>query len=305
MKILITGATGLIGQEIIKSCLAKGMQIHYLSTRKNKLDNNDHVKGFYWNPTNGEIDLKAFEGVSAIINLAGASISKRWTKQYKELILNSRIDAVELLYQSLSEIEHQVSQFISASGVALYPNSTTDQFSETCGNFDDNFLAEVVMAWEASTDVLQNLGIEVVKVRTGMVLSKAGGAFPQLIKPIKLGLGAPIGSGNQWQSWIHIRDIVGIYIYILENKLTGVYNGVAPQPETNKDLTRKIAAFLNKPLWLPNIPKFILRFILGEMSILAIEGQFVSSQKIESAGFRFRYRTFEEALSELLKKNCR
>lgn len=299
-KILITGATGLIGNELTKQCINAGISVNYLTTSRDKIERTDNYNGFYWNPEQGEIDEKAFEGTSAIINLVGATISKRWTNNYKKIILKSRLESMALLYKTLQKIDHDIVHFISASGISIYPNSQTKLYTEENEEVDNNFLAEVVVAWEAAAAEFKDLGMEVTKVRTGMVLSENDGALPKLIKPIKLGMGAPLGDGNQWQSWIHIEDIAGIYLFIFLNQLEGKFNAVAPNPVQNKKMTKLIANQLGSPLWLPNIPAFILKLVLGEMSILVVEGQLVSSKKIQELGYNFKFYNIESALQDLL-----
>ncbi len=299
-KVLITGATGLIGSELIKQCHQDGISVNYLTTSKEKIKNTDNYKGFYWNPKKKKIDIKAFEGVNAIINLAGATISKRWTKKYKKVILNSRVHSMNFMYETLQNLDHNIEHFISASGISIYPNSKTKLYTEEDEEIDNTFLAEVVIAWEAAAVKFKNLGMEVSKVRTGIVLAKEEGALPQMIKPIKLGLGAPLGSGEQWQSWIHIEDIAGIYLFILKNQLEGKFNAVAPNPVQNKKMTKLIASKLDSPLWLPNIPAFAIKLLLGEMSVLVLEGQLVSSHKIVQLGYIFKFYNLEAALQDLL-----
>lgn len=301
MKVLITGATGLIGSRIVELCHEGGIDVHYLTTSKEKLENKANYKGFYWNPDNDEIDEKAFVGVSSIINLVGATISKRWTTNYKKVILESRTHTANLLYKNLQKIDHNITHFISASGISLYPNSKTKLYTEESDEVDNNFLAEVVVAWEVAADQFKNLGMDTAKVRTGVVLSNEDGAFPQIVKPIKLGLGAAIGSGQQWLSWIHIDDIAGIYYFILKNQLEGVYNAVAPNPVTNQKLNKQIAEKLEVPFWMPNIPTFLMKMILGEMAVLVTEGQLVSARKIEQQGYTFQYYNLDAALDNLLK----
>ncbi|HET8803973.1 MAG TPA: TIGR01777 family oxidoreductase [Aequorivita sp.] len=299
-KVLITGATGLIGSELVKQCHKEGISVNYLTTSKEKIENTPKFKGFYWNPQKGEIDVEAFKGVNAIINLVGATISKRWTEKYKKVIIDSRVQSMELIYTTLQNLEHTIEHFISASGVSIYPNSKTKLYTEEDTEVDNTFLAEVVVAWEAAALKFKNLGMEVSKVRTGLVLAKEEGALPQLVKPIKLGVGAPLGSGEQWQSWIHIEDIAGIYLFILMNQLEGKFNAVAPNPVQNKKMTKLIASKLDSPLLLPNIPAFALELLLGEMAILVLEGQLVSSHKIEQLGYSFKFYNLENALQDLL-----
>lgn len=299
-KVLITGATGLIGSELVKQCHSNDIAVNYLTTSKEKIENTENYKGFYWNPQEGEIDVNAFEGTTAIINLVGASISERWTDKYKKVILDSRIESMNLIYETLNTMDHNINHFISASGVSIYPNSKTKLYSEEDEEVDDSFLAEVVVAWEKAAVRFKDLGMEVSKVRTGVVLAKDGGAFPMLVKPIKLGVGAPLGSGDQWQSWIHLEDIAGIYLFLLQNQLEGKYNAVAPNPVQNKKMTKMIAAKMENPLWMPNIPAFALKLLLGEMSVLVLEGQLVSSQKIEQVGYQFKFYNLENTLQDLL-----
>lgn len=300
-KVLITGATGLVGRELVRQCHEDGIAVNYLTTSKEKIENTENYKGFYWNPKKGEIDVEVFNGVTAIINLAGASISERWTNKYKTIVLESRINTINLLYDTLQKIDHNIVHFISASGVSIYPNSKTKLYTEEEDKEkDDTFLAEVVVAWEAAAARFKSSGMEVSKVRTGVVLAKNDGALPKLVKPVKLGLGAPLGSGEQWLSWIHLKDIAGIYLFLLNNQLEGKYNAVAPNPVQNKKITKLIAAKLESPLWLPNIPAFVLKLVLGEMSVLVLEGQLVSSHKIEQLGYSFKYYNLENALQDLL-----
>ena len=299
-RVLITGATGLVGSELVKKCHQEGIAVNYLTTSKSKIESTDNYKGFYWNPSKGEIDINAFKGVSAIINLVGSTIAKRWTQNNKKTIIDSRIKSMELIYDSLQDIDHTVDHFISASGINIYPHSKTRLYTEEDTNVDDNFLADVVVQWEDGAARFKDLGMDVSKVRTGMVLANEDGAFPKLVKPIKYGVGAPFGSGEQWQSWIHLEDIAGIYLFLLKNRLEGVYNAVAPTAVQNKKLTRMLASHLDSPLWLPNIPGFLLRILLGEMALLLLEGQLVSSQKIQEMGYPFKFHNLETALQDLL-----
>ncbi len=299
-KVLITGATGLIGSEIVRQCHAAGIAVNYLTTSREKIETTENYKGFYWNPQEGEIDTQAFDGATAIINLIGATISERWTKKYKKIILESRIESINLLRDTLLKIDHNIVHFISASGISIYPNSKTKLYTEENEEVDDTFLGEVVVAWEAAAAQFKNMGMEVSKVRTGVVLAKNDGALPKLVKPIKLGVGAPLGSGEQWISWIHLEDIAGIYLFLLTNQLEGKYNAVAPNPVQNKKMTKMIASKLDNPLWMPNIPAFALKLLLGEMSVLVLEGQLVSSHKVEQLGYPFKFYNLESALQDLL-----
>lgn len=300
MRILITGATGLIGTEIVSLLLQNGFSVHYLTTSKRKIDNQLNYKGFFWNPEQGIIDENCLMGVDAIIHLAGASISKKWTKAYKQEIIESRIFSSNALFKALKENPNQVKQIVSASGTAIYPNSSTKIYTEESTAIEDDFLGNVVLKWEESVDKFQLLNIKVCKLRTGIVLSNKGGALMEMIKPIKLGLGSPFGDGKQMQSWIHLHDLAAMYFFAIQNTWEGVYNAVAPNPVSNEMLTKTIAKLLNKPLFMPNIPEFVMSLLLGEMHELLFTDKNISAQKALDSGFTFQYPTAEKALENIL-----
>ncbi|MCF6132302.1 TIGR01777 family oxidoreductase [Flavobacterium wongokense] len=299
MKILITGATGLVGKELVKLLLAQNHTVNYLTTSLSKIESKSNYKGFYWNPELGKIDENCLYEVDVIVHLAGASISKRWTNAYKQEIIESRILSAELLYNLVRKTPNQVKQFVSASGIAIYPDSYTKVYDENTTETEDSFLSHVVKKWEESANRFQVLGLKVCKIRTGVVVSKDGGAIPEMAKPIKMGFGAAFGNGKQMQSWIHLKDLVALYDFAIENQLEGVYNAVAPNPVSNKELTKVIAQALKKPLWLPNIPEFVMKLILGEMSYLLFSSKNLSSEKIRSLGFQFRFSQIEDAINDL------
>lgn len=301
MIVLITGATGLVGQELVNLLLQNGHNVHYLSTSKSKLVTNTNYKGFYWNPKKSEIDTNALTGVEVIIHLAGASVAKKWTTAYKEEIIESRVLSTQLLYQTLQKNSHQVKQIISASAVGIYPDSLTDIYHETDLDIDVSFLGNVVKQWENEVSQFEKLEIIVSKIRIGIVLAKNGGALQEMAKPIQYGVGAAFGSGEQYQSWIHIQDLVAIFQFVMENQLTGVYNGVAPYPVTNSELTKAIAKTLGKPLFFPNIPKFVMKLILGEMHQILFSSQHVSCRKLLDENFQFKFASLDKALNDLLK----
>ena len=300
MAVLITGATGLIGQELKSQLLKEGTIIHYLTTSPEKVENDPNYKGFVWDATAQEIDVACLKGVTAIIHLAGASIAQRWTGEAKESILKSRTETAGLLFKTLQENEHEVSHFVSASAVGAYPSSKSNIYTETYLKYNPGFLGEVVEAWEQAADQFTQLGLKVAKVRVGVVLAEKGGALEKLLQPIRMYVGAPLGSGDQWQSWIHIHDLAGIFKRVVQGGLEGIYNAVAPNPVTNKTLTKEAAHFLNKPLFLPNVPEFILKLILGQMAAIILESQKVSSEKIEQE-YDFKYAQLHDALADLLQ----
>lgn len=302
MRVLITGATGLIGTEIVRLCHEKGININYLTTGKEKIEKRENYKGFYWNPASGEIDQRCLEGVGSIINLAGASVFQPWTKKNKAKILNSRLDSLNILYKLLRENDHQVGQLISTSAVGIYSSSFQKMHYEDDHELNTSFLGHVSQKWESAADHFKGLGLRVAKVRVGLVLAQDGGALPQMKRPIAFNVGTALGSGKQWQSWIHIHDLARIYLHILENGLTGAYNGVAPNPVTHQTLIKQLANTMGKKIWLPKVPGFALKTVMGEMSSIVLESQLVSSEKIEKTGFSFYYINLKQAFENLFHK---
>lgn len=301
MTILITGATGLVGQELVRLLLQNGHVIHYLSTSKSKLVSNSNYKGFHWNPKTAEIDADSLTNVEVIVHLAGANVAKKWTKSYKQEIVESRVLSTKLLYQTLQKTPNQVKQIVSASAIGIYPDSLTNVYHETDSTVDDSFLGNLVKKWENEVSQFEKLDIIVSKIRIGIVLAKNGGALQEMAKPITYGFGAAFGSGKQYQSWIHIYDLAAIFYHVIDNELPGIYNGVSPYPVTNAVLTTAIAKTLEKPLFLPNIPQFVMKIILGEMHQILFSSQHVSCRKILDDKFQFKYASLDKALIDLLK----
>ena len=299
-KLLITGATGLVGKALVKQCLSDGYTVHYLTTRKSKIVSQVNYKGFYWNPQENKIDIACFEGVGVILNLAGSSIAQRWTNAAKASILSSRTEALALLYSSIKTHKLSIKHVISASAIGIYPNSKTRYYEEKFQGIDSSFLRTVVKSWEGSLKPFQSIGVKTTALRIGIVLDAHEGALPKIISPIKHYFGAALGSGDQWQSWIHIDDLVHLFMFVLESKLEGVYNAVAPNPVQQIELTKLIAKILQRPLILPNVPEFALRLMLGEMRAIALESQRVCASKIQDAGFKFNYLELEPALENLI-----
>lgn len=288
MKILIAGATGLVGSEIVRLCMKQDIAVNYLTTSKRKIVSESGYQGFYWNPDGDEIDLKCFEGVTAVINLAGSSISKRWTPKYKKIVLTSRINTLRTLKNGLRKVNRaEIASFVSASAIGIYPNSLSKFYEEGETAIDDSFLGDVVAAWEKEADAFQEFDFSVAKIRIGLVLSAEGGALPEMAKPIKFYVGSAFGTGKQWQSWIHITDLARLFLFTVTNELNGVYNGVGPNPINNSKLVNEIAKVLKRPLFLPKVPQFAMKAILGEMSYILFTSQRVSSKKIEEEGFVF------------------
>lgn len=301
MKILITGATGLIGKKLTADLLSKGYSVNYLTTRKSKIKSSKQINGYYWDPEKDIIDLQCFKNVDTIINLAGSNIAKRWTNPNKLEILKSRTQSLILLRDSIVKNNLKIKKIISASAIGIYPSSYDRVYSENNNLISNNFLGMVVNEWELAVSSFNDLKIEIAIVRIGLVLSKDGGILSKSLLPIKLGFGSFFGSGNQWQSWIHIQDISNIFCHILKNDLVGIFNGVSPNPITNKDFTIKLAKFLNRPLLLPKIPKWLMSLVLGEMHIIIFESQNIACDRLNKTEFNFNFDNFDEAIADLLK----
>ncbi len=290
----------MIGRELVRACHEVGYAVHYLSTSKSKLKEEKSYKGFYWDPASGEIDTACFEGVTKIINLAGAPVAKRWTSSYKQEIMDSRIESTELLYNKVKELDLSIDHIVSASAIGIYPPSLTNFYEEEPTPEPVDFMSEVVSKWEKAASKFKDLGTQVTYVRIGLVLSKNGGVLEKLSTPIKYFVGSGLGTGHQWQSWIHIDDLVGIFMYCLKHNITGPVNAVAPNTVTNNALVKGIARTLSRPLILPNVPAGFLKLVLGEMHVIITRGQRVSSKKIENLGYQFMYNHLESALDDLL-----
>ncbi|RYY34360.1 MAG: TIGR01777 family protein [Sphingobacteriaceae bacterium] len=298
-SILITGGSGGLGRQLTQLLLEKGYTVSHLSRSPGK---NPQVKTFIWDVDKGVIDEDCTKGVDTIIHLAGAGIAdERWTEKRKKVLVESRTKSIALLYSVLKRKPHQVEKVVSASGIGYYSNRGDELMDESSAPYTD-FLAQCCIEWEAAVDEGHQLGLKIAKFRTGVVLDKEAGALPQLSMPIKFGFGAALGSGKQWISWIHWQDVALMYLYAIENNLEGVFNMSAPHPATNKQLTKAVAKVLKRPLWLPNVPGFTLKLALGEMAILVLGSTKVSAQKIEDAGYKFKFPHLHVALTNIYAK---
>jgi uncharacterized protein (TIGR01777 family) len=298
-NILITGGSGLIGSKLTQLLQTSGFQVAHLS----RSPRSNRTKSFLWDTKKGFIDASALRGVEAIVHLAGTNVGeKRWTKQRKEEILKSRLESTALLYDELKKGDHQVATFVSASATGFYGFDDEEHYYTEDDKKGEGFQADVVGRWEQAVDRIATLGIRVVKIRGGVVLSEKGGALKEMMLPIKLYVGSPLGTGEQTISWIHIEDLCRIFIMAIEHEnMQGVYNAVAPNPATNEQFTYAVAKALRRPVWLPRIPAFVLNIIFGELAEVVLKGSKVSARKIQSSGFKFKFANLEEALSDLLR----
>ncbi|WP_456424879.1 TIGR01777 family oxidoreductase [Lutibacter sp.] len=297
-SILITGGTGLVGKHLSLLLQSKGYHVTILSRKHSKKTN-----VFYWNVNKNYIDSEAIINSDYIIHLAGAGIAnKRWSKSRKKELIDSRVKTTNLLLRKVKELNPSLKGFIAASGIGYYGAITSSKiFTEKDKNGSD-FLSLVCKLWEKASYQFNILNVRTVIFRTGIVFSKKGGALQKIKKPIKLGFGSPIGSGNQFMPWIHIEDLCNMYIEAIKNpNLKGIYNAVAPEHITNKFLTLEFAKILNKKIWISNIPEFAFKILLGEMAIILLKGSRVSSDKISKTGFKFKFSGLKSALLSLNK----
>lgn len=293
--VLISGATGLVGKKIKAALEAKNYTVRSLSRKKEK-------DLFHWNPDENYIDSKAFENLDVIIHLAGASISEKWTKDYKKELYDSRIKTAELLFENTKKYAPNLKTFITSSGTNYYGTYTSDKiFSEHVPSGND-FLGNLCLDWENAAFKFESLGTRVAAVRTAAVLSKKDGMLKKLMPLAKLNLASPLGSGKQIVPWIHINDLVEIYVHILENEnLNGAFNTCAPQIINNQQFTKTLAKTMNKSAFLPNVPSFVLKMVLGEMSSIVLEGSAISPEKIQNSGFQFQFPELKPALINLIQ----
>jgi uncharacterized protein len=305
MKILITGGTGLIGSRLTEMLLKKNHEVSYLSREKKAIPN---VKVFQWKIEENYIENGALENVDFIVHLAGAGIAdKRWTDARKQEIIDSRIKPISLIINELQKApqppEGGVKGFICGSAIGFYGGDSGEKRLTENSKAGDDFLAKCTTLWEKSADELQKkFNVRTVKIRTGIALSKYGGALPKIVLPIKFGFGAALGSGKQWLSWIHLDDLCNIFIKAIEDEnMNGAYNAVAPNPATNLELTKLSAKILKKIFWLPNIPKFLLNLALGEMAVVVVGGNFVLNKRLANeTDFKYQFPEIEKALEDLL-----
>jgi uncharacterized protein len=308
MKVLISGGSGLIGKQLSKMLRQKGYDVGILS-RTNKENkpgkNSEGITIYNWDIEKKYIDPEAIETAAYIVHLAGENLmDKRWTERQKKKIIDSRVKTANLLFEKVRDSRKQLKAFISASAVGYYGSVT----SEHIFNEDDppasDFLGTVCRQWEEAADQFSTLGIRTVKIRTSPVFAKEGGILRKLSLPVKLWLGAGLGTGKQYFPWIHIDDLCGIYSKaISDDKMKGAYNAAAPGHVTNKELMRNIARVLHKPSWFPNVPGFLIKLFLGAMGDASLKGSRVSSEKIEAAGYRFLFPGVKEALQEALGRS--
>lgn len=290
-NILIAGGTGFIGQLLAKELIRQGHSVQILSRnpkRKNEVQ---------WSSSARTIEADKVFNTQILINLCGEAIdAKRWSKNRKKALENSRIGSTLALFAlrgHFPNLEH----YITASGISAYGMNDGSIIYREDDDFGANYISQLVEKWENSADLFQSL-TSVTKIRIAMVLDENEGAIHRLAKPIKMGVGSPIGSGKQIVNWIHSNDLVRLFAWVVEHKLEGTYNANA-KDVTNEMMVKETAQQLKKKLWVPKIPAFLIKILFGELSDILIHGARVSNEKIMDTGFKFNYPTIDKALNDV------
>ena len=287
-RILITGGSGFVGLHLSNLLIAKGYEVCWLTRKINSFVD---VTQYLWDWREKHIDFSVFKNVDVIINLAGANLNgRRWDAKLKKEIYESRVRSTAFLFETISKHPYQISSFISASAVGYYGNVQTEKtYYETdpCG---DDFLATTCRDWEQAANKFSELNIRTVVLRSGIVLSEHSEAFKKISLPFRFGLGACLGSGKQYFPWIHLQDLLNIYLKaVIDSSFTGAYNAVVPESLTNKQLAKKLSKHFRKKIWLPNIPSFYIKLLFGEIADSLLHQSNISSEKILRTGFKFEY----------------
>ncbi len=297
--VLLCGGTGLIGSRLQEMLRSEGYRVKILSRRKA-----ESPDLYYWDPDRQFLNPDALE-CDFIINLAGAGVAdKKWTAKRKQEIIDSRVQSAELIYKKLTEFKRYPKAYISASAIGLYGNHDASVTVNEDSPPGQGFLAETTARWEQAANEFNKLGMRTVLIRIGVVLSPDGGALQKIAQPIKLYAGAPLGSGEQLMSWIHIDDCCRLFLQaVKERDMKGPYNATTPNAVSNAEFTRLTAKVLDKPLILPNVPAFALKMMLGEMAEIVLEGVRVAPERTLETGFTFQFPDLEGALRHLYGRN--
>ena len=301
-SILITGGTGLIGKKLHKFLRNNQFNVKVLTRQESlSIKNRDFI---FWDPEKKILDKNQIENMDYVVNLAGESIDgSRWTNSYKKRIKDSRIISTRFLFSKLKSLKNKPKFLVSASAVGGYHSDTYKEQDEN-SDLNDNFLGDVVKKWEMESRKFEEIGIKTSILRIGVVLSKDGGMLKKLFPLFLFGLGVPIGSGKQILSWVHIDDMIAIILKCINEKISGIFNVVAPEKINNKKFTKllsKRVSYIRLPLFI-NAPKFLVRILFGEQSTLVLNGLNVSSKKIEKTGYIFKFPKMDGALMNLYNK---
>lgn len=298
-KILITGGTGLIGMHLSYMLKKKGYQVVHLSRSARK---EAVFPAFRWNIDQGYIDPEAFEGVEAVVHLAGAGIAdKRWSESRKKIIMDSRVKSTQLLYKFIAELDVRPEVFVSSSAIGFYGSQQAHQLTTESGQGED-FLSKVCQAWESAAQPIKDLGVRTPIIRIGVVFSTRGGALEQLLKSYSFGIGAYFGAGEQYYSWIHIDDLCNWFVKAIEDaSMQDIYNGTAPLPATNKEVAAAIASAKKQKVLLLPVPAFVAKLMMGEMSSVVLNSTRVVQKQSDST-IDYQFSDLTQAIQDLLTR---
>ncbi|WP_338647844.1 TIGR01777 family oxidoreductase [Flavobacterium sp. KS-LB2] len=301
-NVLISGGSGFIGSHLTGLLIANGYSVSILS--RNEKQNKGDIFYYKWDVANQTIDEKAVLNADFIIHLAGENIAeKRWTAKRKAEIIDSREKSTQLLYAVLKKNNKKLDAFISASAVGIYGAINGEEICSEDSTYANDFLGYTCQKWEGAIDFIENLNIRTVKIRTGLVLGKNDGFLKKLIPLFQFRLGSALGSGEQYMPWIHVDDLCAIYLQAVMNpNIEGAYNAAVLDNTTNSIFSKTLARIFGYSIWLPNVPAFVLKLVMGEMAVIVLTGRRVSSDKIEQTGFQFQFKNLEEALRNCLMK---
>jgi uncharacterized protein (TIGR01777 family) len=299
MKVAVTGATGLIGSALVAALKGRGDDITALSRDPGRAAAQLGVSAVAWEPASGPAPAAALAGHDAVVNLAGANIAQRWSTKAKEAIRTSRIDGTRNLVEGLRAADPRPRVLVSASGVGYY-GPRGDELVDESGAAGSDFLAKICDDWEAAADEARALGMRVVRLRTGVVLAKEGGALAKMLPPFRAGVGGPVAGGRQWVPWVHLDDVVAMYMAASDDdRWTGPVNAAAPEPVTNAELSKALGRAIHRPAVLP-VPAIALKILYGEMSQVVTTGQRAVPARAQELGYGFRHSDLDEALGAAL-----
>lgn len=299
MKVTLTGATGLIGKRLVRELKGRGDEVTVLSRSPERAAEQLGVQGIAWSPESEPAPVEALAGRDAVVHLAGENVAQRWSDEAKKRIRSSRVDGTRNLVAGLRTAEPRPGVLVSSSAVGIYGDRGDERLAESA-TAGQGFLAEVCVDWERETDAAADLGLRVVKVRTGVVLDAAGGALKTMMPPFKLGVGGPVAGGRQYLPWIHADDIVGIYLAAIDDsKWTGVVNGSAPEPVTNREFSKALGRALHRPAVAP-VPALAIKLLYGEMAEVVTGGQRAIPGRTLELGYSFEHPELDEALRSAL-----
>jgi len=298
MRLVVAGGTGFIGSALCRRLLECGHSVTLLTRSGPSAVRQANAKPLTWNPSEPGAWEAAINGSDGIINLAGEPIAKRWTERQKQKIASSRVQSTRTLVEAIGRAKEKPKWLLNASAIGYYGSHGSEPLSEEAGPGSD-FLSRVCVAWEREAEKAESHGLRVVRLRTGIVLGKGGGALAKMVPPFKLFMGGPLGSAEQWISWIHLDDEIALILFLMEHPdAQGAINATAPNPVTMSQFCKTIGEVLNRPSWAP-VPAFALRLMLGEMADMLLTGQRVLPAAAQKLGYSFKYPTLLEALRSL------